>query len=288
MQPNRLHQTLNFARKFGPERCVNTATGPNQSDRARIKMTDAPINGNPPAIQEIISRADAKARGLKRYFTGLPCKHGHVAQSMVSNRRCCVCLRAGKLAWDAANPEKVKATSLQTREKAKPKKSEYDKIYREKNGNKLAEYRAAYYVENREQLLAKDKQWRDENAVVHRARSRRWYHENIDRARERNRKQKRDNPEKVNALNAKRRAIKRGAEGVHTADEINALFAKQNGKCAFCFCSIKKGYHVDHVVPLIRGGSNWISNIQLLCQPCNNRKHAKDPIKFAQENGRLL
>ena len=31
------------------------------------------------------TRAEAKARGLKRYFTGKPCKAGHVAE-----RRCCI------------------------------------------------------------------------------------------------------------------------------------------------------------------------------------------------------
>jgi hypothetical protein len=30
--------------------------------------------------QEIITRAEAKARGLKRYFTGKPCKCQHVAE----------------------------------------------------------------------------------------------------------------------------------------------------------------------------------------------------------------
>lgn len=33
---------------------------------------------------QIIGRADAKALGLKRYFTGKPCKHGHIAERFVS------------------------------------------------------------------------------------------------------------------------------------------------------------------------------------------------------------
>jgi hypothetical protein len=28
-------------------------------------------------MPEIIRRQDAMARGLKKYFTGKPCKHGH-------------------------------------------------------------------------------------------------------------------------------------------------------------------------------------------------------------------
>jgi hypothetical protein len=47
---------------------------------------------------EIISRADAKARGLRRYYTG-PCKRGHVAERHVSSRRCVVCGLAAVLAY---------------------------------------------------------------------------------------------------------------------------------------------------------------------------------------------
>lgn len=37
------------------------------------------------------SRADAKAAGLKRYFTGKPCKHGHVSERLLSDRNCLAC-----------------------------------------------------------------------------------------------------------------------------------------------------------------------------------------------------
>ena len=43
---------------------------------------------------QIISRAEAKAKGLKRYFTGKPCKHGHVAERVVVNATCVECERA--------------------------------------------------------------------------------------------------------------------------------------------------------------------------------------------------
>jgi 5-methylcytosine-specific restriction endonuclease McrA len=51
---------------------------------------------------------------------------------------------------------------------------------------------------------------------------------------------------------------------------------------------LKAGFHVDHKIALANGGTNDRSNIELLCPPCNLRKHAKDPIVWARENGRLL
>jgi hypothetical protein len=53
----------------------------------------------------IISRAEAKALGLKSFFTGKPCKHGHVAERYVSSRGCVECDRARALEWRVANRE---------------------------------------------------------------------------------------------------------------------------------------------------------------------------------------
>lgn len=43
-------------------------------------------------VVEITSRQEAQAKGLTRYFTGLPCKRGHVAERFVSTRACAGCL----------------------------------------------------------------------------------------------------------------------------------------------------------------------------------------------------
>jgi hypothetical protein len=43
--------------------------------------------------QELISRAEAKARGLTQYFTGKPCGRGHVSARSVSGQCCLECKR---------------------------------------------------------------------------------------------------------------------------------------------------------------------------------------------------
>lgn len=96
------------------------------------------------------------------------------------------------------------------------------------------------------------------------------------------------NPEAARTAGRNRRARKRLASGKHTAADIKDLYALQKGRCGNCRCSLKAGFHVDHKIALANGGTNDRSNIELLCPPCNLRKHAKDPIVWARENGRLL
>lgn len=71
----------------------------------------------------------------------------------------------------------------------------------------------------------------------------------------------------------RRRARLLGAEGEHTAEEFLALCEKYGNVC-LC-CKEEKPLTIDHVVPLILGGTNDIENIQPLCRSCNSKKHIK-------------
>lgn len=42
-------------------------------------------------MQTTITRADAKALRMTRYYTGEPCKHGHIAERRVSDGKCILC-----------------------------------------------------------------------------------------------------------------------------------------------------------------------------------------------------
>lgn len=90
-------------------------------------------------------------------------------------------------------------------------------------------------------------------------------------ARMRSKEWKRKNPEKLKTQLHKRRALKMGADGVHSTEEWENLKILFKNRCARC--KLKTKLTRDHIVPLCLGGSNSIENIQPLCLPCNLSKH---------------
>jgi 5-methylcytosine-specific restriction enzyme A len=54
------------------------------------------------------------------------------------------------------------------------------------------------------------------------------------------------------------------------------VFQRDNHQCQSCGRSTKLA--IDHIIPLAKGGSNDISNLQTLCTSCNSqKKHYFDP-----------
>lgn len=92
-------------------------------------------------------------------------------------------------------------------------------------------------------------------------------------------------PEATRDRNRHRRALKAGANGTHTAEDIQAQYERQKGKCFYCQKKVGDNYHVDHVTPLSKGGGDGPENLVIACGPCNLAKHAKHPMDFC---GRLL
>jgi len=70
-----------------------------------------------------------------------------------------------------------------------------------------------------------------------------------------------------------RRARLENCEGSYTHREWTELLNKYEGKCLQCGST--ENIEADHVVPITKGGSNSIENIQPLCRRCNRKKWTK-------------
>lgn len=118
---------------------------------------------------KLISRNEAKALGLKRYFTGQPCKHGHVAPRDVINFTCVECT----LGWKRRNAERVlryaKDWYYENRDRSLKTKKKYFKTEAGKAAMKRTREK------NRENIIIAMQRWRENNPEKNKQSHNNWY-----------------------------------------------------------------------------------------------------------------
>jgi hypothetical protein len=161
--------------------------------------------------------------------------------------------------------------------------------YLKQNPEKAKRYAHTRYLNNKNVILAKGKIYDLLHPEVHRKSNKKYRQSHINSIKERNIKYRKEHKERYNEVNRKwkkehpekgrkqthdHRAKIRNATGKFTIKEWNDLCKLYNNRCLWCGSNNKK-LTMDHVVPLVSGGTNYISNIQPLCMECNAKKHTK-------------
>lgn len=188
-----------------------------------------------------------KARGLcnkhyqtaKKTFSGEPCAHEGCGLVAYARGLCNKHWQAARM----ASPE------------ARERKREDNALYRERHADVIRERQADAYWRDREQRITYMRARYAADPTRYVPSTEAW---------------RKANPDKVKARNQARRARKKGAEGRYTAADWAAILLEHGHKCARCGAGGK--LTVDHVIPLVQGGSNWPSNLQPLCLSCNCSK----------------
>ena len=147
---------------------------------------------------------------------------------------------------------------------------EYLKSYYLKNKEKLKEKRSKKYLENQDQRILKSAQYRANNPEA---------------SKEYQRKYRKLNPESKRSSERRRRAnrFNNGFE-YYKESEVLSLYGYV---CHICNTDIdlaaprlpgasgwEVGLHIDHLVPLSKGGSDTIDNVRPAHGSCNVKKHA--------------
>lgn len=144
----------------------------------------------------------------------------------------------------ASLPHRVEACR-KYQEEHKEQIAQYKKIWTANNKERVDASKRSYYELEREEVIARSKKWAEGNP------------EEVRRTKANNRR--------------KRRAAKHASHGSFTAEEFKELCERYGNKCLACG-DAEAVLEADHVVPLTKGGSDNISNIQPLCGSCNRKK----------------
>ena len=248
-----LNMMMNSAIKRGA--VVAAPPHQNESDFAMNKLDIPP---------HINSRQLAKDGGYK-FFHGSPCRKGHDGFRYAGGH-CVQC---------TLDKEKTEERKLQ---KAEYRASEAGKAV-------IKAYNLKHYYDNHEYNIKRVAEWQKKNPDKVRAST----VKNQPKRNAQTREWRKSNRHICRIHEEKRRALLAGNGGEHTHEQAMAVLERQKHRCIYCGEKLTEvNRHKDHIMPLALGGTNDITNIQWLDAKCNLRKHKKDPIEWAQKNGRLL
>lgn len=142
--------------------------------------------------------------------------------------------------------------------------------YKAKNLDKIRQYQREYYTKNSAAIRKKNFANR-ESLSLSRQEFRKNNPGNAYQATLRWRKK---NPQAVLSYNANRRALRRGQQDEYV--DRNIVWERDDGICHICKLSADPfGWHLDHIIPLSRGGRHSYKNTAVSHASCNLSKYNK-------------
>ena len=125
---------------------------------------------------------------------------------------------------------------------------------------------------SQEKNRATTQAWREVNRNRDRENARKYREAHPEKARAAVKRWEQANPDRCAHYRGQRKARLRSG-GHHSQQEWRELCFLYQGVCPRCKRAVKR-FSLDHIVPISKGGSNWIWNVQPLCRSCNSSKKA--------------
>lgn len=184
--------------------------------------------------------------------------------------------------WEKENPEKVKeakrryAEKPENKERMRQRGREYMRKKRAENPEKYRKEYRIWRAKNLDKVKEATRRWRKNNPDKVRIMKKRYYERYSDKVKDRVKRWIKKNPEKKRFQSSLRAMRRKEAEGKFTYGEWERLKKQYGFRCPSCGrCEPEIHLTIDHIIPLVKGGSNWIENIQPLCKECNCKKHTQ-------------
>lgn len=133
----------------------------------------------------------------------------------------------------------------------------------------------AWHEKNRDEHNARMRSYAAANKEATAARSHRYYEEHRDELIERTMTSKLADPAAERQRCANKEARRRAQKMVGSAEDVDRLivFERDEGTCGICREPVdRKTFHLDHVVPLSKGGTHTYANVQVAHPSCNLAK----------------
>lgn len=102
--------------------------------------------------------------GVDKYFTGMPCKHGHIAERYTKSTNCLICQKLANLDDENKLRRSELAKTDIGRLRSKERSSKFHKANRDKILLQMKERNKVYYQNNKEKIKKATLQYQKDNA----------------------------------------------------------------------------------------------------------------------------
>ena len=233
---------------------------------------------------------------------------------------CKECQRKLKKEYRENNKDKIKECSKKYYQANKDKIKNRIKEYEEENKDKIKEYKKQYYQANKDKIKNRIKEYKKNNKDKIKEQQRQYYEKNrnneikrvtlyrinnIDKIKEykkqyyqKNKKYynqwrienkdyfkeyRENNKDYFKAAYHKYRTKKVNNGGYYTKEQYNYMLEYFDYKCAYSGKCIKSNLHIDHIIPVSKGGVSYIWNLIPSTPSANLSKNNRDMEEWYKE-----
>lgn len=155
----------------------------------------------------------------------------------------------------------------------------------------IAKRKREAYLRDKEnpEFITKRKEYADSRKAAKKEYDREYRSKNEEKLKANKVKYVAENKELIKEIKTSYKSRRRATE--RTGDNTRIILEWRRAQvknCKWCGVDCEVGYHVDHVVPLSKGGTHTVDNLCIACPSCNLRKNAMMPDEFIEYRKRMI